>query len=118
MSKLEIAQELFKNTTNIYLKKLIENYIANNGSICNAHMDYFIRLDLCIAYIEKEKFDITGWQLFDIHIEYAHVFYNLKTEQMFELTAFEDGEVTPCYLSNGNEEDATSIQEAIEKYQF
>lgn len=35
---------------------------------------------------------------------------------MFDLAAFEDGEVIPRYISNGNEEDANSIQEAIENY--
>lgn len=126
MNKLEIAQELLKNTTNIYLKELIENYIANMNGYIDGHVsdgdfeifDDGIALDMCITYIEKEKFDIKDWQLFEIPIYYAHVFYNPKTDQTFDIAAFEDGEVTPRYLANGNEEDAKSIQEAIEKYSW
>ena len=37
---------------------------------------------------------------------------------MFDIDVFDDGEVTPTYILNGNEEDAKSIQEAIEKYEW
>lgn len=124
MNKLEIAHELLKNTTNIYLKKHIENYIANMDGYIAGHvsegdfeiLDDGIAFDICITYIEKEQFDIKDWQLFEIPIYYAHVFYNPKTKQMFDLAVFEDGETTPRYISKGNEEDAKSIPEAIEKY--
>jgi len=123
-NKLQIAKELLKNTTNIYLKKQIDNYIANMNGYIKAYIDEkdfvikdeLISLDLCIAYIEREKFDITDWELCEIPIYYAHIFYNPKTEKMFNLAVFEDGEVIPRYIKNGNEEDAASIQEAIEKY--
>jgi len=124
MGKLQIANELLKNTTNIYLKNQIENYIANVNGYIHGHvsegdfeiLDDGIALDMCITYIEKDKFDIKDWQLFEIPIYYAHVFYNPKTEQMFDIAVFEDGKVIPRYIKNGNEKDATSIQEAIEKY--
>jgi len=124
IGKLQIANELLKNTTNIYLKNQIENYIANMNGYINGYvsegdfeiLDNGIALDMCITYIEKEKFDIKDWQLFEIPIYYAHVFYNPKTEQMFDIAVFADGEVTPRYISKGNEKDATSILEAIEKY--
>lgn len=122
MNKLEIAKELLKNTLNIYLKNFIENYIANMNGYIEAHIseknyaDACIKFDLCITQIEKEKFDIKDWGLFEIPIEYAYIFYNPKTEQMFDIDVFDDGEVIPTYISNGNEEFAKSIQEAIEKY--
>lgn len=130
MDKLQIANELLKNTTNIYLKNQLENYIANMNLYIYGHisegdfeiLDEGIALDMCITYIEKEKFDITDWQLFEIPIYYVplqyktHVFYNSKTKQMFDLAVFYDGEVIPRYIANGSEKDATSIQEAIEKY--
>lgn len=124
MTKLQIANELLKNTTSICLKNLIENYIANMNGYVAGHIsegdfvidDELIGLDLCITYIEKENFNIMDWQLLEIPIYYAHVFYNPKTEQMFDIAVFDDGEVIPRYIMNGNEQDATSIQEAIEKY--
>lgn len=126
MNKLQIANELLKNTTNIYLKNQLENYIANMNLYIYGHisegdfetLDEGIALDMCITYIAKEKFNITDWQLFEIPIYYAHVFYNPKTKQIFDLAVFDDGEVIPRYIANGSEKDATSIQEAIKKYQW
>lgn len=126
MNRIEIAKELLKNTTNIYLKKDIENYILNIDYYITGHIlknefyisDTVMGLDMCISYIEKENFNITNWGLFEIPIYYSYVFYNDKTIQMFDIAIFEDATVIPRYLSKGNEKNAKSIQEAIEKYDF
>lgn len=120
MNKLEIAQELLKNTTNIYLREFIRGYIENMQTIENGQADVdepLIRFDNCISYIEKVQFDITEWGLWEIPIFYSHCFWNEKTKQFFDLAVWDIGEVIPRYLdSRACEEDAKSIPEAIEKY--
>ncbi|GAF66420.1 putatice ATPase [Bacillus sp. TS-2] len=121
MKKTNIANELLKNTTNEYLKVFITNYILNMEELENGYDgdEDLIRFHNCITYIEKEKFDITGWELFEIPIFYAHCFRNEKTNQNFDLAVWEIGEVIPRYLDdNFNEQDSKSIQEAIDNYSF
>lgn len=119
MNKIEIANELLKNTKNIYLKDFIKTYIKNIHNIeqNKCKRKELIRLDNCISYIEKVNFNITDWGLWEIPIFYAHCFYKDKTKQMFDLAVWYIGEVIPRYLdANCNEEDAESIEEAIQKY--
>lgn len=120
MNKLEIAQELLKNTTYIYLREFIRSYIENMQTIENGQADVdepLIRFDNCISYIEKVQFDIREWGLWEIPIFYSHCFRNEKTKQFFDLAVWDIGEVIPRYIdSRACEEDAKSIPEAIEKY--
>lgn len=120
MDKLQIAKELLKNTRN-QCTKFLSIYIANIESIEKNENDdidkEFLRLDSCISYIQSVNFDITGFGLFDIPIYYAHVFNNKKTNQVFDLAVLGLTTVTPRYLDfSCCEQDAKSIQEAIEKY--
>lgn len=124
--KIEIAKELYENTEVFRLKDLIDDYIINRNRYIETQIskgnrkkhEQLITLDQCIHYINKEKFDIRGWQLLEIFKDYSYAFYNFRTGKKFELTVSENGNVIPRYISKGNEEDAKSIQEAIEKYDW
>lgn len=119
MEKIQIAHELFNNTSNVYLKKFISEYIENIEEIeSNKCVEKeFIRFDNCITYIKEVDFDIAGWMLFEIPIFYSYCFWNKITKKAFDLAVWDIGEVIPRYLDNcSNEQDANSIQEAIEKY--
>ncbi|MGG4263766.1 hypothetical protein [Peribacillus simplex] len=119
MNKLEIAEELLKNTDGDYLKVYISNYILYMEEFENGwdgDID-LIRFHNCISYIEKENFDIRGWMLLEVPIFYNHCFWNEQTDENFDLVVWELGEVIPRYLdSEINERDAKTIQEAIDKY--
>ncbi|HCL4480198.1 TPA: hypothetical protein N2D99_002286 [Clostridium botulinum] len=119
MKNIEIAKELLKNTINKY-NTFIKEYIKilEIDDIKNCNNEKFIRFDKCITYINKEGFDINGWMLFEIPIEYAHCFWNEKNKKAFDLDIFEvDGVVIPTYLDNkSNEKKAKTIEEAIQKY--
>ena len=104
--KLEIANELLKNTSNDYLKVFISNYILIMEELENGYDGDkdLIRFHNCISYIVKEKFDITGWMLFEIPIFYCHCFWNTQTKKSFDLTVWDIGKVIPKYLdSEANE---------------
>ncbi len=120
MKNIEIAKELLKNTIDKYNKTFIKEYIKilQIDDIKNCNDEKFIRFDKCITYINKEGFDINGWMLFEIPIEYAHCFWNKKNKKAFDLDIFEvDGVVIPTYLDNkSNEKKAKTIEEAIQKY--
>lgn len=120
MEKIEIARELLKNTTNKYNKVFIKDYIRilEIDDIKKCHDEDLLRFDKCISYMKEVGFDINGWMLFEIPIEYAHCFWNETTKEAFDLDIFEvDVEVIPTYLDNrSNEQEAKTIQEAIEKY--
>src|SRR5690606_21786102 len=111
--------EILKNTTNEYLKGFISNYISNMELFESGyeHDEKLIRFHNCITYIEQENFDITGWNLHEIPIFYAHIFRNKQTNQYFDLAVWDIGKVVPRYLDdNCCEQDAETIQEAIENY--
>lgn len=125
MNKLQIAEELQKNTTNIYGKNHIKEYIANMNGYIEGHVsegdfdirDVGIALDLCFTYIVKERFDIKDWYLFEIPIENVYVFANVKKSEVFDLVVSNDGQVFPSYIdSNSTQQHAISIKEAIGKY--
>lgn len=119
MGKMQIASELLKNSTNIYIQNLIDKYIENIHVIENnkCENEELIRFDNCISYIKKVGFDIIDWMLFEIPIFYSYCFWNKKTKKAFDLAVWNIGEVIPRYLDCGaNEQDAKTIQEAIEKY--
>ena len=119
MKKKEIARKKIKNTTNICMQKFINKYISNirileDGECKNKEL---IRFHNCISYIKDAKFDISGWKLHEIPIFYAHCFWNENKEKAFDLAVWDIGEVIPRYLdSEANEQDASTIEEAIEKY--
>ena len=78
MKKNEIANELLKNTTNKYLKEFLSNCIASMQQIdennCSQCSEELLRLNDCITYIESSNFNISGWQLREVPIYYAHIF--------------------------------------------
>ncbi|PGA62192.1 hypothetical protein [Bacillus pseudomycoides] len=121
MDKLEIANELFKNSYNVYIKEFIEKYLLNfkgleKGEYENED-DGLIRLHDCISYIKEKDFDIRGWGIWEIPIFYAHVFSNKTTNEFFDLAVWDIGKVIPRYIDeHSNEQDAKSIEEAIKKY--
>lgn len=121
MKKIKIANELLNNTSNIYIKEFVQNYILNIRELEEGKCldESLMRFHNCVSYIETENFDITGWMLFEIPIFYAHCFRNERTNQKFDLAAWDLGEVIPRYLDeNWCERDCKSINEAIANYSF
>ncbi len=121
MKKNEIANELLKNTTNKYLKEFLSNCIASMQQIdennCSQCSEELLRLNDCITYIESSNFNISGWQLREVPIYYAHIFYNEETGKMFDLDVFDIGTAMPTYIdSNSSEREADSIEDAIDRY--
>lgn len=114
MTHFEIANELLKNSKNDYIKEFITNYILYKT-------EYEYGNDMCfhncISYIEKENFDITGWELSEVPISYVFCFYNEHKKAAFDLMVSNTGEVIPQYLdSDQNDQQAKTIQEAINNF--
>ncbi|MCU4771052.1 hypothetical protein [Bacillus toyonensis] len=126
MKKIEIAKELLKNSLDIYRKEKIEGYISHFEAIEDEvyfnekgiGKDFLIRFNNCITYIQEVEFDIKGWMLYEIPIYYCYCFYNKSTEQRFDLTVFDSGEVKPTYINQTEEKYAKTIEEAIKKYNY
>lgn len=121
IKKIQIANELLKNTTNIPLQDFIKHYIMiERNDIMNEYEDEkdILRLDKCIEYIVESEFDITGWGLNEIPVYYDYVFFNKEKKKAFDLIIYNlNDRVIPSYIDrNYNDQDATTIQEAIEKY--
>lgn len=119
MEKIQIANTLLKNTINKYLQGFIKEYILNIEAIeqRKCENETFVRFDNCISYLKEVDFNITDWMLFEIPIFYSHCFWNTNTKQAFDLAVWDIGKVMPRYLdSRANEQNAKTIQEAIEKY--
>ncbi|AFU17195.1 hypothetical protein MC28_D146 (plasmid) [Bacillus thuringiensis MC28] len=123
MKKIEIAKELLKNSTGC-IKGFIEKYLLNFKELEqeiyeNEGDKSLVRLHNCISYIQKEDFDITGWQLWEVPMPYSHCFLNRQTNEQFDLAVWNLGEVIPSYINDfANEQDAKSIEEAIKKYNY
>lgn len=119
MKKREIAEELLKNTLH-YERQTIEEYVKNFDFICKRKgvHEVYLRLDDCLNYLERIGFDMVGWELEQIPIEYAHHFLNREKKQTFELIVMKvGGKVIPAYLDDDIcEQEVSSIEEAIEKF--
>ncbi|ARJ25789.1 hypothetical protein B7492_32660 (plasmid) [Bacillus mycoides] len=121
MEKIEIANELLKNSTGC-IKEFIEEYLLNFKELEqekyeNEDDESLVRLHNCISYIKEEDFDITGWELWEIPIFYSHCFFNKQNDEQFDLAVWDLGEVIPRYINDhSNEQDAKNIEEAIKKY--
>lgn len=114
----QIASELLKNSGKFY-KEVIENYLDHLQEIEQGHCKdiELLRLHDCISYIRSVGFEIKGWMLWQIPTFYSHVFRNAKKNEWFDLAVWDIGEVIPRYLcERANEQDAKTIQEAIERY--
>ena len=120
---LAIAYELRKNTKNIYLQDFIDQYIANFSDNSNNRQNHItfelLKFHRCLYYIQKEKFDVSGWGLWEIPHQDIFCFYNKKENRNFDLVYnwFNNYEVRPSYITNSNNELAESIEEAIQLYE-
>ncbi|MFJ8531106.1 hypothetical protein [Bacillus sp. NPDC094106] len=118
-TKIEIAEELLKNTPNIYMQKIIQEYrwycdFIEKGEFECGEDTILIRFHNCISYIKEVGFDIRGWGLWEIPIYYSHCFFNKNTGKWFDLAVWDIGEVIPTYIDGcSNEQIAKSIEEAI-----
>lgn len=112
MDKRKIGLELLKNSPG-NMKTFLEVYLekTDSGEKLNNDLSDF---DTCVEYIKKCCFDITGWMLWEMPTSYSYCFYNESTNKAFDLVVC-NSEVIPRYIGAGNEEDANSIEEAIEK---
>ena len=121
---LAIAYELRKNTINIDLQHYIAQYIVGYPYDKNFKESIPIAFSLlkfhqCLKYIEKEKFDVSGWGLWKIPNQDVFCFYNKKENKHFDLVYnwFANYEIRPSYIDNSNNELAESIEEAIRLYE-
>ncbi|PGR00760.1 hypothetical protein [Bacillus cereus] len=120
-TKLEIAEEILKNTPNIYMQKVIQEYrwycdsIENGEFECNED-NMLIPFHSCISYIKEVGFDIKGWGLWEIPIDFLYCFFNETTGKWFDLAVENIDEVKPAYIDSwSNQQIAKSIEEAINK---
>ena len=130
IEKSKIALELLKNSSIFMLrfnisygnimKTFLEDYLKKIDSGEKLNED-LLDFDSCVEYMRKCCFDITGWMLWEKSTSYSYChfycFYNESTKKAFDLVVL-NGEVTPRYIASGNEEDANTIEEAIEKYEM
>lgn len=118
MDKIGIAEIILENTMNVYMREFISDYI-NEIRTHTKDMDAaYARIDSCIDYIMESGFDMHGWGLWEIPIFYRYCFWNKTEKKAFDLAVWDISEVIPRYIKNDNEEDAVSIEEAIEKYDY
>ncbi|WP_350303364.1 hypothetical protein [Bacillus pumilus] len=111
MGQIDIANELLKNTQNKYIKQFISEHISNYSL---ESID-LVRFHKCITYIQKQGFDIKGWELFEIPMPDIYCFYNAKTRQSFDLTIMNDLQVHSQFIDEtGNGQIALSIHQAIQ----
>lgn len=116
MDKIGIAEIILENTTNGYMREFLSDYMDEIKDHANDMDVAYARFDSCIDYIMESGFDMHGWGLWEIPIFYSHCFWNKTEKKAFDLAVWDIGKVIPRYIKNGNEEDAASIEEAIEKY--
>lgn len=133
ISKLKLAQGLLGNMLKNQSSTLIlEGYIANIQYLKKTKDEELLKLDKCLQYLIDKQFNVTNWQLYSIPTNYLYCFFNEEKKQAFDLAVFiygernmeflhdyilQNGEVIPRYLdSRANENDASTIEEAIQKY--
>lgn len=114
LKKEQIANELFNNSKNKFIKKILAEYLNNKKAIEDKVL---VRLDYCINYIESIGFNINGYGLWEIPTHYSYNFFNEKEKKQFDIAVWSKEDLKPRFLDdNFNEKNANSIDEAIEKY--
>lgn len=116
----DIAVKLMRNTFHVSLNTLLSEYILNIKDIKKNPKKFDSQLEklhYCIEYIASVNFDVSDWQLSEIPVSYSYCFFNKKEKKSFDLAVYDKNDVTPRYLNDSfGEENAKSIEEAIEKY--
>ena len=115
--KLLIASENLHNTLDKDLSRSLISYINEINNPSKVKSNDFVDIDKRMDYINEQSFDISGWGLWEIPIEYCYIFHHKLNNLWFDLNRLED-EVIPCYLSGFSETEAESINEAISKYKI
>ena len=126
MAQKEIALELLKHTTNVYLSDFILRYIYKVQTL-EPPLDksdednlQLLKFHRCIELIEHEAFNFSGWHLHEIPIDDVFCFVKMKNGSYFAFDLVYDKEmdtVIPCFVNDEScLEEAKSIQEAINKY--
>ena len=120
-----IAKELQKNTTNTYLSYFLDEYIRgfvydDDDQTAKTIAFQLLKFHQCLKYIEKEKFDISGWMLWEIPHPDVFCFRNNQTNQTFNLIYdwYDNYEISPSYVSNSANHLAQSIEEAVQLYEI
>lgn len=125
MAQKEIALELLKHTTNVYLSDFILRYIykvqtlkppLDKSDEDNLQLLQFHR---CIERMEHEAFNFSGWHLHEIPIDGVFCFVKMENDSYLAFDLVYDKEtdkVIPCYVEESDLHEAESIQEAINRY--
>lgn len=121
----EIALELLKHTTNVYLSDFILRYIYKVHTL-KPPLDksdednlQFLKFQRCIEHIEHETFNFSGWHLHEIPIDGVFCFVKMENDSYLAFDLVYDKEtdkVIPCYVEGSELHEAYSIHEAINKY--
>ena len=121
----EIALELLKHTTNVYLSDFILRYIYKiqtlKPPLDKSDKDnlQLLKFHRCIERIEYEMFNFSGWHLHEIPIDGVFCFVKMENDSYLAFDLVYDKEtdkVIPCYVEASELHEADSIQEAINKY--
>ena len=126
MAQKEIALELLKHTTNVYLSDFILQYIYKVQTL-EPPLDksdednlQLLKFHRCIERIEHEAFNFSGWHLHEIPIDDVFCFVKMKNGSYYAFDLVYDKEmdiVIPCFVDDEScLDEAKSIQEAINKY--
>lgn len=126
MAQKEIALELLKHTTNVYLSDFILQYIYKVQTL-EPPLDksdednlQLLKFHRCIERIEHEAFNFSGWHLHEIPIDDVFCFVKMKNGSYYAFDLVYDKEmdiVIPCFVNDEScLDEAKSIQEAINKY--
>jgi len=119
IDKAFVAYDLMMNSMNKNIKHFLMDYflLMKSEGISDSTSEEMVRLDNCIAYLVSIGFCTKGWMLWEIPTFYSHCFLNIENKQAFDLVVWDIGEVIVRFLNNAScEEDANSIEEAIDKY--
>lgn len=121
----EIALELFKHTTNVYLSDFILRYIYKIQTL-KPPLDksdednlQLLKFHRCIERIEHEAFNFSCWHLHEIPVDGVFCFIKMENGSCFAFDLVYEKEidkVIPCYVEASELHEADSIQEAINKY--
>lgn len=121
--KAGIIDELKSNSVGSSLFEYLEEYeeaYRTNKIEKFEMMDIDKVIDYIVNEVDSKKFDIKGWELYEIPIDYCFCFRNKNNEQYFDLCIWtnEENKVYPYYMVYSEPHEANSIQEAIEKYKI
>lgn len=118
MNNIEVVKKIMELGDNFHMCDVSK--VSENGIHLESwnHDVSSYELNQIVMLIAEDSFNIEGFELLEIPHPHVFCFGNIATNQFFDVVKFFDNKWEFSFMKNSSNKLATSIEEAISKYNF